>query len=194
MDSLGPPTPRATDDCSPRQLIIFYRLLTYRTIYDMPSTVTETREAPSMLRVNDGMRTRSTAGRSTTPELSRQRPQLAVLPGDGRETTTTTPLPGTDIIPDDRRTHAECLLLLRALRPSNGLPTSRYPMSTNMNLSRIQGLASRLHHRCSSCRGVRRRDDRVLTHCPWARRAAMAATFTPTLHRRLGRLQSMLHR
>ena len=91
------------------------------------------------------------AGRSTTgimasqlgarpPELSRQRPQLAVLPGDGRGTTTTTPLPGIGIIPDDRRTPVECLLLLRALGPSNGLPTSRYPMSTNMNLSRIQGV------------------------------------------------------
>jgi hypothetical protein len=142
--------PRTPDDYSPRQPTIFYRLLTRRMIYDTPSTVAETREAPSMLRMNDGMRTRSAAGRSTTgimasqlgarpPELSRQRPQLAVLPGDGRGTTTTTPLPGTDIIPDDRRTHAECLLLLRALGPSNGLPTSRYPMSTNMNLSRIQG-------------------------------------------------------
>jgi hypothetical protein len=58
----------------------------------------------------------------------------------GRGTTTTTPLPGTDIIPDDRRTRAECLLLLHALGPSNGLPTSRYPMSTNMNLSKIQGV------------------------------------------------------
>jgi hypothetical protein len=73
------------------------------------------------------------------PELSRQRPQLAVLPGDGRGTTTTTPLPGTDIIPDDRRTRVECLLLLHALGPSNGPLTSRYPMSINMNLSRIQG-------------------------------------------------------
>jgi hypothetical protein len=151
MDSLGLPTLRATDDCSPRQPTIFYRLLTRRTIYDTPSTVAETREAPSMLRVNGGMRTRSAVERSTTgimasqlrarpPELSRQRPQLAVPPGDGRGTTTTTPLPGTDIIPDDRRTHAECLLLLRALGPSNGLPSSRYPMSTNMNLSRIQGV------------------------------------------------------
>jgi hypothetical protein len=56
------------------------------------------------------------------------------------------------------------------------------------------GLASRLHHRCSSYRSVRGRDDRILTHCPWARRAAMAATSTPTLHRRLGRLQSTHHR
>jgi hypothetical protein len=36
--------------------------------------------------------------------------------------------------------------------------------------------------------------NRVLTHCLRARRAAMAATSTPTLHRRLGRLQSTLHR
>ena len=149
MDSLGLPTPRATDDCSPRQPTIFYRLLTRRMIYDTPSTVAETREVPSMLRVNDGMRTRSAAGRSTTgimasqlgvrpPELSRQRPRLAVLPRDGRGTTTTTPLPGTDIIPDDKKTHVECPPLLHALGPFNGPLTSRYPMSTNMNLSRIQ--------------------------------------------------------
>ena len=134
MDSLGLLTPRDIDDCSPRRPTIFYRLLTRRTIYDTPSTVAGTREAPSMLRVNDDMRTRSAAGRSTTgimasqlevrpPELSQQWPRLAVLPGDGRGTTTTTPLLGTDIILDDRRTRVECLLLLRALEPSNGLLT-----------------------------------------------------------------------
>jgi hypothetical protein len=150
MGSLGLPTLRAIDDCSPRQPTTFYRSLTRRTIYDTPSTVAGTREAPSMLRMNDGMRTRSAAGRNTTgimasqlgarpPEPSQQRPRLAALPGDGRETTTTTPLPGTDVIPDNRRTHVECLPLLRALGPFNGPLTSRYPMSTNMNLSRIQG-------------------------------------------------------
>jgi hypothetical protein len=41
MDSLGLPTPRATDDCSPRRPTIFYRWLTRRTIYDTPSTVAE---------------------------------------------------------------------------------------------------------------------------------------------------------
>jgi hypothetical protein len=118
MDPLELSTPRAIDDCSPRQPTIFYRSLTRRTIYDTPSTVTGTREAPSTLRVNDGMRTRSTAGRSTTgimasqlgvrpPKPSQQRPRLAVLPGDGRGTTTTTPLPGTDIIPNDGRTRVE---------------------------------------------------------------------------------------
>jgi hypothetical protein len=46
--------------------------------------------------------------------------------------------PGTDIIPDDRRTHVEYLPLLRALGLFNGPLTSRYPTSTSMNLSRIQ--------------------------------------------------------
>jgi hypothetical protein len=72
------------------------------------------------------------------PELSRQRPRLAVLPRDDRGTTITTPLPGTDIIPDDKKTRAECLSLPHALGSFNGPLTSRYPTSTNMNLSRIQ--------------------------------------------------------
>jgi hypothetical protein len=149
MDSLELPTSRAIDDCSLKQPTIFYLSLTRRTTYDTPSTAAGTREAPSMLHVNDDMRTRSAARRSTTgimafqlgvmpPELSRQRPQLAVLPGDGRGTTTTTPLPGTDIIPVDKKTRVECLPLLHALGPFNGPLTSRYQMSTNMNLSRIQ--------------------------------------------------------
>jgi hypothetical protein len=118
MDSLGLPTPRAIDDCSPRQPTIFYRSLTHRTIYDTPSTVVGTHEIPSTLRVNGDMRTRSTAGRSTTgimasqlgvkqPEPSQQWPRLAVLPGDGRGIATTTPLPEIDIILDDRRTRVE---------------------------------------------------------------------------------------
>jgi hypothetical protein len=149
MDSLGLLTPKAINDCSPKQPTIFYLSLIRRTICDTPSTVAETREAPSMLHVNDDMRTRSVAGRSTIgitasqlgvrpPEPSQRRPRLAVLPGDSRGTTTTTPLPGTDIIPDDRRTRVECLPLLHALGPFSGPLTSRYPMSTNMNLSRIQ--------------------------------------------------------
>jgi hypothetical protein len=149
MDSLELPTPRAIDDCSPKQPTIFYLSFTRRTTYDTPSTAAGMREAPSMLRMNDDMRMRSTAGRSTTgimasqlgvrpPELSRQRPRLAVLPGDGRRATTTTPLLGTDIILDDRKTRVECLPSLHALGPFNGPLTSRYPMSTNMNLSRIQ--------------------------------------------------------
>jgi hypothetical protein len=101
-----------------RQPTIFYRSLTRRTIYDTPSTVTGTREAPSTLRVNDGMRTRYAVGRSTTgimasrlrvrqPKPSQQQPRLAVQPGVGRGITMTTPLPGTDIILDNRRTRVE---------------------------------------------------------------------------------------
>jgi hypothetical protein len=149
MGSLGLPTPRAIDDCSLKQPTIFYLSLTRRTTYDTPSTVAGTRGAPSMPRVNDDMRTRSAAGRSTTgttasqlgvrpPELSRRQPRLAEPPGDGRGATTTTPLPKTDIIPDNRKTRVECLHLLHALGSFNGPLTSRYPMSTNMNLSRIQ--------------------------------------------------------
>jgi hypothetical protein len=149
MDSLGLPMPRAIDACSPKQPTIFYLSLTRRTICDTPSTVAEMHGAPSTLRLNDGMRTRSAAGKSTTgimasqlgvkpPEPNQRRPRLAGLPGDGRGTTTTTPLPGTDIIPDDRRTHVECPPLLYALGPFNGPLTSRYPMSISMNLSRTQ--------------------------------------------------------
>jgi hypothetical protein len=57
---------------------------------------------------------------------------------DGRGTPTTTPLPGTDIIPDNKKTRVECLPLLHALEPFNGPLTSRCQTSTNMNLSRIQ--------------------------------------------------------
>jgi hypothetical protein len=149
MGSLGLPKPRAIGGCSLRQPITFYLSLTHRTIYDTPSTVAGTRGAPSMPRVNDDTRTRSAAGKSTTgtttsqpgvrpPELNRQRLRLAVPPEDGRGTTTTTPLPGTDNIIDARRKRVEYRHLLHASGPFNGPLTSRYPMSTNMNLSRIQ--------------------------------------------------------
>jgi hypothetical protein len=143
------PTPRAIGGYSPKQPIIFYPSLTRRTIYDMPSTVGETHGAPSTLRASGDMRRRSIAGKSTTgitasqhgvrlPGPSRPRLQLVAPPGDGRGTTTTTPLPGTDNIIDDRRTHVEYRRLLRASGPFNGPLTSRYPTSTNMNLSRIR--------------------------------------------------------
>jgi hypothetical protein len=148
MASLGLPTPRAIGGYSLKQPITFYPSLTRRMIYDTPSTVAGTRGAPSMLRVNDHTRTRYVAGKSTTgtmasqhgvrlPGPSRPRLQLVAPPGDSRGTTTTTPLPGTDNIIDDRRTHVEYRHLLRASRPFNGPLTSRYPTSTNMNLSRI---------------------------------------------------------
>jgi hypothetical protein len=56
------------------------------------------------------------------PELSRQWLQLVAPPGDGRGTTTTTPLPGTDIIIDDKKTPVEYQRLLHASGPFSGPP------------------------------------------------------------------------
>jgi hypothetical protein len=72
MDSLRLLTPRAIDDCSPKQPTIFYLSLTRRTTYDTPSTAAGTCEAPSMLRMNDDMRMRSVAGRSMTGIMASQ--------------------------------------------------------------------------------------------------------------------------
>jgi hypothetical protein len=56
------------------------------------------------------------------PELSWQRLRLVAPPGDGRGTTTTTPLPRTDIIIDDKKTHVEYQRLLHASGPFCGPP------------------------------------------------------------------------
>jgi hypothetical protein len=118
MASPGLQTPRAIGGCSPGQPITFYLSLILRVIYDTPSTVGETHEAPTTPRMNDDTRTRSDAGKNMTgitaslrgvrpPELSQQRLLLVARPGDGRGTTTTTPLPRTDIINNNRRTRVE---------------------------------------------------------------------------------------
>jgi hypothetical protein len=123
--------PRAIGGYSLKQPITFYPSLTRRTIYDTPSTVAGTRGASSMLRVNDDTRTRFVAGKSTTETMASQHGvrlpgpsqpwlQLVAPLGDGRGTTTTTPLPRTDNIIDDRRTHVEYQHLLRASGPFNG--------------------------------------------------------------------------
>jgi hypothetical protein len=149
MASPGLPTPRAIGGCSLRQPTTFYPSLIHRTIYDMPSTVGGMHGAPSSLRANDDTRTRSIAGKSTTgitasqhrvrlPGPSRPRLQLVAPPRDGRGTTTTTPLPGKDIITDDKKTVVEHRRLLHASGPFNAPLTSRSPMSTNMNLSKIR--------------------------------------------------------
>jgi hypothetical protein len=143
------PTPTAIGGCSLKQPTTFYPSLTRQTIYDMPSTVGGTHGAPSMLRANDDTRTRSVAGKSTTrittsrhgvrpPGPSQPQLQLVAPPEDGRGTMTTTPLPGKDIITDDKKTVVEYRRLLHASGPFNGPQTSRSPMSTNMNLSRIR--------------------------------------------------------
>jgi hypothetical protein len=124
------PTSRAISGCSLKQPTTFYPSLIRRTIYDTPATVGGTHGAPSTLRVNDDTRTRSIAGKSTTgitasqhgvrpPGPSRPRPQLVAPPGDGRGTMTTTPLPGKDIITDDKKTAVEYRRLLHALGPPN---------------------------------------------------------------------------
>jgi hypothetical protein len=149
MASPGLQTPRAIGGCSLEQPTTFCHSLIRRAIYDTPSTVGGTREAPSTLHANNDTRTRSVAEKSMTgitasrhevrpPELSRQRLRLVAPPGDGRGTTTTTPLPGTDIIIDDKRTCVEYRRLLHASEPFSGPLTSRSPTLTNMSPSRIR--------------------------------------------------------
>jgi hypothetical protein len=57
-------TSRAISGCSLRQLTIFCLSLILRAIYDTPSIVDGTREAPSMLHANNDMRTRFGAEKS----------------------------------------------------------------------------------------------------------------------------------
>jgi hypothetical protein len=149
MASPGLRTLRAIGGCSLGQLIIFYLSPIHQAIYDMPSKVGETHRAPSMFRTNDDTRTRSGAEKSmigiTTslrevkpPELSQQRLQPTTRPGDGRGTTSTTPLPETDFIIVDERTHVEYRRSLHVSRPFSGPLTSKSPMSTSTSLSRTR--------------------------------------------------------
>jgi hypothetical protein len=142
-------TLRAIGNCSLGRLIILYLSPTRRAFSGTPSTVVGTRRAPSTPRANDGTRKRSDAEKSmigTTmslhgvrpPELSQRQLQPAARPGDGRGTTTTTPLPGADIIIADRRTRVGCQHSLHVLGPFNGPLTSRSPTSTSTSLSRIR--------------------------------------------------------
>jgi hypothetical protein len=142
-------TPRAIGGCSLGQQIIFYLSLILQVIYDTPSTVGGMHGAPSTFRANDDTRMRSGAeknmiGTTTSlhgvrpPELSRQRLQLAAQPRDGQGITTTTPLPGIDIIINDRRTRVEYRRSLHALGPFNGPLTSKSPTLTSTSLSRIR--------------------------------------------------------
>jgi hypothetical protein len=149
MASPGLQTPRAIGGCSLGQLIIFYLSLILRAIYDTPSIVGGTCEAPSILHTNGNMRTRSGAEKSMIGivaslhevrplGLSQQQLQLAAQPRDGRGSTAATPLPRTDTTIVDRRTHVEYLRSLRALRPFSGPQTSKSPTSTSTGLSRTR--------------------------------------------------------
>jgi hypothetical protein len=57
-------------------------------------------------------------------------------PGDGRGSTSTTPLPGTDTTNVDRKTRVEYQRVLHVSGPFNGPLTSRSPTSTSTSLSR----------------------------------------------------------
>jgi hypothetical protein len=149
MASPGLQTPRAIGGCSLGLLIIFYLSPIHRVIYDTPSIVGGTPGAPSTLRANDDKETRFGAEKNmieiTTslrevkpPELSQQRLRPAARPGDGRGTTSTTPLPGTDIIIVDRRTHVEYRRSLHVSGPFNGPLISKSPTSTSTSLSRTR--------------------------------------------------------
>jgi hypothetical protein len=141
------------------RLINFYPSLIPQAISGTPSTVGGTHGALSTLHANDNMRLRYGAERSTIGtmafwhevrplELSRQWLRLVALPGDGRDSTSATPLPGTGTTVVNRRTHVGYLRLLRVLGPSSGPQTSRYPTSTNMSLSRTWEAGCRLYNRC----------------------------------------------
>jgi hypothetical protein len=149
MASPGLQTLKAIGGYSLGQLIIFYPSLIPRAIYVTSSTVVGTRGAPSTLHANGDMRMQYDAERSTIGimaslrevrplELSRQWPQLVAQPGDGRDNTSATPLPGTSTMVVDRKTRVEYLRSLRVSGPFNGPQTSRPPTSTNTSLSRTQ--------------------------------------------------------
>jgi hypothetical protein len=100
-----------------------------------------------MLRVNDNTRTRFSVKKSMIgimaslrevrpPGLSRQQLQLAARPGDGRGSTSTTPLPGTDTTIVDRRIRVEYRRLLHVSGPFSGPLTSRSPTSTSTSPSK----------------------------------------------------------
>jgi hypothetical protein len=194
MASPGLQTLRAIYGCSLGQLIIFYLSLILRAIYGTPSTVGGMRGAPSTLHANDDMRMRYGAERSTIGimafqhevrplELSRRWLQLVAQPGDGRDSTSATPLPGTGTTVIDGKTRVEYLRSLCVSGPFNGPQTSRSPTSTNMSLTGPERLVGRLYDRRRGHWGNLRCDDYILAHHPRARCTAMATTPTLALHR-----------
>jgi hypothetical protein len=149
MASPGVRTPRAIGGCLLGQPTTFCLSLISRAIYDTPSIVGGTHGAPSMFHANDDMTTRFGVERSMIgimaslcevrpPGLSQQQLQLAARPGDGRGSTLTTPLPGTNTTIINRRICAEYWRLLHVLGPFSAPLTSRSPTSTRMSPSRTR--------------------------------------------------------
>jgi hypothetical protein len=125
------------------------------------------------------------------PMLSRLHPQLVAHSGDGRDDRLSTPLPRTDHTNADRNRRAQSPRLLHVSRPSSG------PQLQGFQCRQVRGpgrLVGRLHDCRSSHRSARGHNYNVFAHCPGAGLTAVALTSTPTLHRRLERLQSALHR
>jgi hypothetical protein len=71
-------------------------------------------------------------------ELSRQRLQLVAQPGDGRDSTSATPLPGISTTVVDRKTRVEYLRSLLVSGPFNGPQTSRSRTLTNTSQSKTR--------------------------------------------------------
>jgi hypothetical protein len=82
-------------------------------------------------------------------ELSRQRLQLVAQLGDGRDSTSATPLPETGTTVIDRKTRVEYLRSLRVSRPFNG--------------PKLQGLQ---HRQIRAKAGPRRLVGHLYNRCP----------------------------
>jgi hypothetical protein len=130
----------------------------------------------------------------TPPELSQLRPRLVACFGDGRDDTLPTPLPGNGLTNADRKTRVESPRLLCVSGPSSGPQLQGLQRRQVRAQARPGWLVGRLHDRCLGRQSNGGRDDNIFAHCPRARRAAVAPKSTPTLHRRLERLQSAFHR
>ena len=121
--------------------------------------------------------------RSHTTRVESAAAQLVAGSEDRRDNTSPTPLPRTDTMNTDRKTHVESLRLLRVSRPSSGPLTSKSPTSTSTSLSRTRGRVGCLHDRRPGRWGNKRCDASLFAHRPWARCTAVATTSATTLHR-----------
>jgi hypothetical protein len=122
------------------------------------------------------------------PETSQPQPPPTVRPRVDRGDTTLTRLTGSIDMIITRRTGGpmESLPLPLDSERSNGPKLQGLQNRQVRAQAGPRWLAGRLHDRSPGLWGDRGRHDSVPTHCPRARRAAMAPTSTSALHRRLG--------